>query len=279
MRESALPPSLLARGGVWADAIYAWHLARLRWDGLLLRAQDLFAPKTSSRPRPLRAQDLFAPKTSIAAGARYMRRLWRIYHAQNRPPGDRLAFAFMAYNAGAGSVIRFRHAARSSRGTAFTWAQVCPFAWKEPRHYVERIERWRPRFGGKEYHIFPFHGVKGTCSLAGDGAAPHDLLAKTIGGGWSSAPQTFGENKRRGVRGAHVHDPAKAKAVARNIIFSPFMGSRGLVSLAGCGAALHKPLVKTRGGGCAGRLCAWKSPLCGGRLRGCVTSKKSRTLE
>ena len=33
----------------------------------------------------------------------------------------------------------------------------------------------------KEYHISPFHGVKGTCSLAGSGAAPHELLAKTRG--------------------------------------------------------------------------------------------------
>ena len=33
----------------------------------------------------------------------------------------------------------------------------------------------------KEYHISPFHGVKGTCSLAGVGAAPHELLAKTRG--------------------------------------------------------------------------------------------------
>ena len=56
--------------------------------------------------------------------------------------------------------------------------------------------------------------------------------------------------------------------VARNITFSPFMRSRGLVPLrcvgprltifwrkqeTVCGAALHKPLVKTRGGVCAGR--------------------------
>ena len=31
---------------------------------------------------------------------------------------------------------------------------------------------------GKEYHISLFHGVKGTCSLAGCGAAPHELLAQ-----------------------------------------------------------------------------------------------------
>ena len=34
--------------------------------------------------------------------------------------------------------------------------------------------------------LFPFHGVKGTCSLAGCGAAPHDLLAKTGGGVWGA---------------------------------------------------------------------------------------------
>ena len=37
---------------------------------------------------------------------------------------------------------------------------------------------------------------------AGDGAAPHKSLAKTRGRGWGSAPQTLGENKKRGVRGA-----------------------------------------------------------------------------
>ena len=162
MRESALRPPLLARGGVWADAIYTWHLARLRWDGLSLRAQDLFEPKTSSSPRPqsqqahvtcvgcgafimpktsssprpLRAQDLFEPKTS----------------SRPKPPARRALCLRLAYNAGAGSVIRFRHAARSAWGTAFTWAQVCPFGWKEPRQYVERIERWRTRFGGKGLH-------------------------------------------------------------------------------------------------------------------------------
>ena len=47
--------------------------------------------------------------------------------------------------------------------------------------------------------LFPFHGTKRTCSLAGSGAAPHDLLVKTRGGGWGSTPQTLGENKRRDV--------------------------------------------------------------------------------
>ena len=185
MRESALPPSLLARGGVWADAIYAWHLARLRWDGLSLRAQDLFAPKTSSSPRPqsqqahvtcvgcgafimpktsssprpLRAQDLFEPKTSSSP---------RPLRGQNRPPGERFAFAW--------PTTRMREAryslskkVRNAQGAAFTWAQVCPFAWKEPRQYVERIERWRTRFGGKEYAFSPFMGPRGLVPLRGVG--------------------------------------------------------------------------------------------------------------
>ena len=186
-----------------------------------LRAQDLFAPKTSSRPRPLRAQDLFAPKTSsrprpqsqqahvtcVGCGAFIMPKT----SSSPRPlRGQDLFEAKTARHAsalpslglqrGCGKrVIRFRHAARSAKGIAFTWVQVCPFAWKEPRQYVERIERWRPRFGGREYHISPFHGTKRTCSLAGCGAAPHDLLAKTRGGVWGSAPRALGENKRRGV--------------------------------------------------------------------------------
>ncbi len=91
----------------------------------------------------------FDAKASIYAGAHYMRRLWRIYNATGRPQGDRLALAFMAYNAGAGSVIKFRKRARAHTGKAFTWGQVCLYAWDEPRHYVERIERWRGRFGGR----------------------------------------------------------------------------------------------------------------------------------
>ena len=72
-----------------------------------------------------------------------MRRLWGIYHDPSRAPGDRLAFAFMAYNAGPGAVIKFRAATRAAGLPARDWATVCQHAWDEPRHYVERIERWR----------------------------------------------------------------------------------------------------------------------------------------
>ena len=45
---------------------------------------------------------------------------------------------------------------RNAKGIAFTW--VCPFGWKEPRQYVERIDRWRTRFGGKGYQAPPTCG-------------------------------------------------------------------------------------------------------------------------
>ena len=44
-------------------------------------------------------------------------------------------------------------------------------------------------------------GVKGTCSLAGCGAALHKHLVKTRGREWGSVPQTLGKNKRRGCAG------------------------------------------------------------------------------
>ena len=50
------------------------------------------------------------------------------------------------------------------------------------------------------------------------------------------------------MRGAHVHDPAKAKAVAGNITFSPFMGSRGLVPLRGVGQRSTNPWRKQEAG-------------------------------
>ena len=139
---------------------------------------------------------------------------------------------------------------------------------------------------GKEYHISLFHGVKGTCSLAGCGAAPHKPLVKTRGGVWGSAPQTLGENKRRGVlwtrevialrrapfaeqldalvrvfsndkvvrtsldqtgMGEAVVEQAQARH-GKEYHISLFHGTKRTCSLAGCGAAFHKPLAKTRGG-------------------------------
>ena len=63
---------------------------------------------------------------------------------------------------------------------------------------MARPRRWQG------IRLFPFHGTKRTCSLAGGGAAAHKPLVKTRGGVWGSAPQTLGENKSRGVRIAEM---------------------------------------------------------------------------
>ena len=65
-----------------------------------------------------------------------------------RPPDDRLAFAFMSYNAGLGNVVDvFQVKARQAGADPNRFATIAPFAWPEPRQYVERIARWAARFG------------------------------------------------------------------------------------------------------------------------------------
>ena len=86
----------------------------------------------------------FEAKASIAAGARYMRRLWRIYHAQNRPPGDRLAFAFMAYNAGAGSVIRFRKSSAMHRAQPSLGRRSALLPGKSPANTLSALSAGAP---------------------------------------------------------------------------------------------------------------------------------------
>ena len=183
MRESALPPPLLARGGVWADAIYAWHLARLRWDGLSLRAQDLFEPKTS-----------------IAAGARYMRRLWRIYHAQdlfepktsssprplrgqNRPPGERFAFAWPTTRVRealfALGTLLAAHGAQPSLGR-----RSVPLPGKSPANTLSALSAGAPALVARNTP-FPLSWDQGDLFPCGE---------------WGScAPQTFDENKGLGT--------------------------------------------------------------------------------
>jgi membrane-bound lytic murein transglycosylase F len=92
-------------------------------------------------------QDRFDARESIRAGIAYDRQLWRQWSAP-RPSADRLAFALASYNAGLGNVLDFQAAAARIHGAAAAnlWAAVAPFAWREPREYIERIERWRERF-------------------------------------------------------------------------------------------------------------------------------------
>ena len=91
-------------------------------------------------------QDRFDARASIREGIRYDRRLWRQWTAP-RPAWDRLMFAFASYNAGLGSVLAFqREAARAGSDDSNLWPVVAARAWREPRQYVERINRWCERF-------------------------------------------------------------------------------------------------------------------------------------
>jgi hypothetical protein len=93
-------------------------------------------------------QDRFDAKESIRLGIKYDRAMWKQFTAP-RPPDARLDFAFASYNAGLGNVLKFQRAAeRADFGDAALWETVAPFAWKEPREYVERIHRWEQRFTG-----------------------------------------------------------------------------------------------------------------------------------
>ena len=90
--------------------------------------------------------DPFRPREAIWAAARYDRRLWSVFKAP-RPDFDRLAFAFMSYNAGLGNVLKFQKAATAAGADPNLFHTIYPFAWVEPREYVERISRWQRRFG------------------------------------------------------------------------------------------------------------------------------------
>jgi len=101
-----------------------------------------FMPATA---REMGLQNRFDAKASIRAGIGYDKRLWRVFKAP-RPCQDRLDFAFMAYNAGLGNVLKFQRRAAAAGVDPNRFATIAPFVWKEPREYVERIARWRKRF-------------------------------------------------------------------------------------------------------------------------------------
>lgn len=92
--------------------------------------------------------DPFRPREAIMGGIRYDRQLWNQWSAP-RPPGERLAFAWISYNAGLGNALKFqRRAAASGRCNANRYGCVEPHVWREPRDYARRIARWCVRFGG-----------------------------------------------------------------------------------------------------------------------------------
>ena len=93
-------------------------------------------------------QDRFNARASIRRGIAYDRRLWRQF-TEPRPAFDRLAFAFMAYNAGLGNVLKFQRRAQRNGADHRLFRAIRPYVWDEPGRYVERIERWCRRFGGR----------------------------------------------------------------------------------------------------------------------------------
>lgn len=107
-----------------------------------------FMPGTA---RGMGLTDRFNAKASIRQGIRYDRRLWRQFSAP-RPTWDRMAFAFMSYNAGLGNVLKFQRAAVADGVDPNLFVTLAPYIWTEPREYVERIARWCQRFGGWKCH-------------------------------------------------------------------------------------------------------------------------------
>lgn len=85
------------------------------------------------------------PKTSIMFGAHYLRRMWDIFKAEQGL--ERLRFAFGAYNAGAGNIIK----AQGKAGRPDNWESVAtvlplvtgPDNARQTTDYVRRIERIR----------------------------------------------------------------------------------------------------------------------------------------
>lgn len=91
-------------------------------------------------------QDRFEAKESIRAGVAYDRKLWGQFSAP-RPPVDRLALTFSAYNWGIGYVLhRAQPCARNRFGGDATWAQVGPCLPPETQAYFPRIQRWQAKF-------------------------------------------------------------------------------------------------------------------------------------
>jgi len=82
------------------------------------------------------------PRWNIAAGIFYDRQLYRKWKRKRSiHTQDRLAFTFGSYNAGYGGVLRAYKRANKKHAEIKQWDQVAPFAPKETRHYVKRIQR------------------------------------------------------------------------------------------------------------------------------------------
>ena len=112
-------------------------------------------PKTSAEcARALYLPNLpWDPQTNIHFGAFYLKRMWSIFAAETGM--ERLRFAWGAYNAGLGNIIKAQRIA-SSRGLAtYKWASIAACLpavtgrhAQETIGYVARIERIYERLKG-----------------------------------------------------------------------------------------------------------------------------------
>lgn len=98
----------------------------------------------------------FNAKQSIRKGVAYDKQLWRQWSAP-RPSRERLNLAFASYNAGLGHVLK----AQRRAGGGNRYAEIAPHLWREPREYVERIQRWQTRFAKGKATAQPQHSMPG----------------------------------------------------------------------------------------------------------------------
>lgn len=85
--------------------------------------------------------DIREPRWNIAAGIFYDRYLYLKWKRKNELRNqDRLKFTFGSYNAGYGGVLKALRRAKKRHGEVSHWKQVEPFAPKETRGYVKRIQ-------------------------------------------------------------------------------------------------------------------------------------------
>ncbi len=87
--------------------------------------------------------DIKEPRWNIAAGVFYDRYLYLKWKRKNNIRNqDRLKFTFASYNAGFGGISKAVKRAERRRGKVVNdWDQVEPFAPRETRGYVKRIEK------------------------------------------------------------------------------------------------------------------------------------------
>ncbi|HLD02754.1 MAG TPA: transglycosylase SLT domain-containing protein, partial [Candidatus Nanoarchaeia archaeon] len=90
--------------------------------------------------RDLGITDTLNPEESIDAGARYLKRMFKMFGKSPKPIEEQWKFALAAYNAGPGNVIEAQRIAKSNGLNPNLWESIDDFMPKEEtRDYVERI--------------------------------------------------------------------------------------------------------------------------------------------